>query len=116
MSSDDGSMMGDRSRLDLPSLDRSVAGTRFAGQVRHFPSVLSTNSLALEAAQAGERSGVWVAEEQTAGRGRGGHTWHSAAGDGLYVSAMVRRCRVHGCARACGFLWRQELAVRVGDR
>ena len=65
-------------------------GTSFAGRVRHFPSVGSTNSLALEAAQAGAREGVWVADEQTAGRGRGGHAWHSAAGDGLYVSALVR--------------------------
>ena len=41
------------------------------------------------------RSGVWVADEQTAGRGRGGHGWHSVAGDGLYVSALVApiRCR-----------------------
>ncbi len=55
----------------------------------HFPSVGSTNVLALEAAQAGARGGVWVADEQTAGRGRGGHGWHSVAGDGLYVSALV---------------------------
>ena len=32
---------------------------------------------------------MWVADEQTAGRGRGGHAWHSVAGDGLYVSALV---------------------------
>ncbi len=55
----------------------------------HWASVGSTNALALEAAQAGARGGVWVADEQTAGRGRGGHGWHSAAGDGLYVSALV---------------------------
>ena len=89
MSPEDGSMMEDASRLDLLALNRELAGTRFVGQVRHFPSVLSTNSLALAAAQAGERGGVWVADEQTAGRGRGGHAWHSAAGDGLYVSALV---------------------------
>ena len=45
--------------------------------------------MALEAAQTGARSGVWVADEQTAGRGRGGHGWHSTAGDGLYVSALT---------------------------
>ncbi len=49
----------------------------------------STNTLALEAAQAGAREGVWIADEQTAGRGRGGHGWHSAAGEGVYVSALV---------------------------
>ena len=65
-----------------------LGGDGFAGRVLHFPSVGSTNVLALEAAQAG-RGGVSVADEQTAGRGRGGHGWHSAYGDGLYVSALV---------------------------
>jgi BirA family transcriptional regulator, biotin operon repressor / biotin---[acetyl-CoA-carboxylase] ligase len=74
---------------DLVALDSGIAGTAFAGQVRHFASVGSTNALALEAAQAGARVGAWVADEQTAGRGRGGHGWHSAAGDGLYVSALI---------------------------
>ena len=75
--------------FDLAAVDAGIAGTAFAGRVLHFASVGSTNALALEAAQAGARAGVWVADEQTAGRGRGGHGWHSAAGDGLYVSALV---------------------------
>jgi BirA family biotin operon repressor/biotin-[acetyl-CoA-carboxylase] ligase len=33
---------------------------------------------------------VVVAEEQTAGIGRHGHTWHSAAGGGLYLSIILR--------------------------
>ncbi len=33
---------------------------------------------------------MWVADEQTAGRGRSGHGWHSTAGDGLYVSVLIR--------------------------
>ena len=75
--------------FDLGAVEAGLAGTRFAGLVRHFESVGSTSTLALEAAQAGETGGVWVADEQTAGRGRGGHLWLSAAGDGLYVSALV---------------------------
>ncbi len=75
--------------FDLTTVESGILGTRFAGQVKYFPSVDSTNQLALEAAQAGERSGVWIADEQLAGRGRSGHSWHSAAGDGLYVSALV---------------------------
>lgn len=75
--------------FDLATVDAGIAGTEFAGRLLHFASVGSTNALALEAAQAGVRAGVWVADEQTAGRGRGGHGWHSAAGDGLYVSALV---------------------------
>jgi BirA family biotin operon repressor/biotin-[acetyl-CoA-carboxylase] ligase len=77
------------SAFDLQAVEAGIAGTEFAGRVRHFPSVGSTNALALEAAQGGAQGGVWVADEQTAGRGRGGHGWHSVAGDGLYVSALV---------------------------
>jgi len=75
--------------FDLAAVEAGIAATEFAGRVMHFPSVGSTNALALEAAQAGAGGGVWVADEQTAGRGRGGHGWHSAVGDGLYVSALV---------------------------
>ena len=75
--------------FDPKAVEEGIIATEFAGRVMHFPSVGSTNALALEAAQAGARCGVWVADEQTAGRGRGGHGWHSVAGDGLYVSALV---------------------------
>ncbi len=75
--------------FDLQSLEQGVLGTRFEGRVKHFASVDSTNQLALYAAQGGAQWGVWIADEQTAGRGRGGHTWHSAPGDGIYVSALV---------------------------
>lgn len=75
--------------FDLQRVEAGIVGTEFALRITHFPSVGSTNALALEAAQAGARVGVYVADEQTAGRGRGGHGWHSAAGDGLYVSALV---------------------------
>jgi BirA family biotin operon repressor/biotin-[acetyl-CoA-carboxylase] ligase len=33
---------------------------------------------------------VFVAEQQTAGRGRGGHSWHSAQSDGIYCSVVLR--------------------------
>ena len=77
--------------FDLERILDALNGTPFAGRVQHFESVTSTNILALEAAQAGAAHGsVWVADEQTAGRGRGGHQWHSRAGDGLYVSVLLR--------------------------
>ncbi len=75
--------------FDLRAVERGLAGTRFAGCLTHLRTAGSTNQVALEAALAGARAGVWVADEQTAGRGRGGHRWHSAAGDGLYVSALA---------------------------
>jgi BirA family transcriptional regulator, biotin operon repressor / biotin---[acetyl-CoA-carboxylase] ligase len=77
--------------FDISSVRAALAGTAFAGHLQHLPTVGSTNLLALEAAQAGaEHGSVWVADEQTAGRGRGGHIWHSIPGDGLYLSVLLR--------------------------
>jgi BirA family transcriptional regulator, biotin operon repressor / biotin---[acetyl-CoA-carboxylase] ligase len=82
--------------LDLATLDRALANTRFAGKLHHFETIGSTNGHAVEAATgtrdaSGAPDGsVYIADEQTAGRGRGGHTWHSAPGDGLYLSALIR--------------------------
>jgi BirA family transcriptional regulator, biotin operon repressor / biotin---[acetyl-CoA-carboxylase] ligase len=80
--------------FNVAAVEAAIAGTEFAGCLTHFPTVASTNDLALEAAQAGARHGVWIADEQTAGRGRGGHTWHSARGTpqepaGLYLTVLV---------------------------
>jgi BirA family biotin operon repressor/biotin-[acetyl-CoA-carboxylase] ligase len=77
--------------FDLPGVATALADTPFAKNLNHLPSVGSTNVLALEGAQTGAAHGsVWIADEQTAGRGRSGHSWHSAAGDGLYVSVLLR--------------------------
>ena len=76
-------------KLEVSAIEEGIQGTRFVGRVTHLRTTGSTNQVALEAALAGARAGVWVADEQTAGRGRGGHRWHSVAGDGLYVSALV---------------------------
>lgn len=75
--------------FDLPAVDRGISNTAFSGYLFHFPTIPSTQTLALEAAAAGARHGVWIADAQTGGRGRGGHTWHSAPIDGLYLSALV---------------------------
>lgn len=81
----------ERDEIDQEAVRRGLVGTRFAAGVQHFASVGSTNSALLERAADGAPEGtVYVADEQTAGRGRGGHTWHSAPGDGLYVSALVK--------------------------
>ncbi|MGD0892430.1 MAG: biotin--[acetyl-CoA-carboxylase] ligase [Terracidiphilus sp.] len=79
--------------FDLAALDASLAGTRFAGRLHFAPVTNSTNTDALEAARAGAPHwSVYFADEQLAGRGRSNHTWHSAAGQGLYVSALMRPC------------------------
>ncbi len=60
----------------------------------------STNDDARAAASAGAPHGAaFLADAQTAGRGRGGHTWHSPPGENLYLS-MVLRPRVPALAVA----------------
>src|ERR1017187_2024279 len=75
--------------FDLAGGKSTIAPPEFAGSIKYLSTVSSTNDLAREAAQSGARHGVWIAGEQTAGRGRGGHTWHSAAGEGLYMTALI---------------------------
>ena len=83
--------MGSGEPFDAAAVNAALVGTRFARRVQHFPSVGSTNALLLQAAAHGAGEGtVFVADEQTAGRGRGGHTWHSSPGDGLYVSVLTK--------------------------
>jgi BirA family biotin operon repressor/biotin-[acetyl-CoA-carboxylase] ligase len=77
--------------FDLAALEAELAGTIFAGKL-HFSRVTgSTNSDAVAAARLGAPHGsVYFSDEQLAGRGRGDHGWISAAGEGLYVSALLR--------------------------
>jgi len=68
-----------------------VSGTLFSSKIRHYFRVGSTNVAAMEAAAAGEPDGsVFFAEQQTAGRGRGGNSWESAPSDGVYCSIILR--------------------------
>lgn len=76
---------------DLAALDAQLAGSRFAGNLHFFPSITSTNTHAMQQADAGAADGsVYFADEQTLGRGRGAHTWTSAPASGLYVSILLR--------------------------
>jgi BirA family transcriptional regulator, biotin operon repressor / biotin---[acetyl-CoA-carboxylase] ligase len=77
--------------FDLTTLAGALHQTRFAGKLRHFSSIHSTNTHAMVEADAGAPEGmVYVADEQTAGRGRGAHGWESPPGSGLYVSVLLR--------------------------
>lgn len=77
--------------FDFAALETALSGTIYAGKLHFAPVTASTNSDALAAARAGAPHGaVWFADEQTAGRGRGDHEWLSAAGEGLYVSVLLR--------------------------
>jgi BirA family transcriptional regulator, biotin operon repressor / biotin---[acetyl-CoA-carboxylase] ligase len=77
--------------FDLAALDAELADTLFAGKLNFARVTGSTNADAIVAARRGAPHGsVFLADEQTAGRGRGDHGWISAAGEGLYVSVLLR--------------------------
>jgi len=78
--------------LLLPEmLEPLVRGTIFAEHICHYYRAGSTNTLALEAANTGAPEGsVFLAEQQTSGRGRGSHQWHSAQSTGIYCSVILR--------------------------
>jgi BirA family transcriptional regulator, biotin operon repressor / biotin---[acetyl-CoA-carboxylase] ligase len=78
--------------LVLPEmLAALVRGTIFCDHIHHYYRAGSTNNVALEAAAGGAPEGsVFLAEQQTAGRGRGGNQWHSAESTGIYCSVVLR--------------------------
>jgi BirA family transcriptional regulator, biotin operon repressor / biotin---[acetyl-CoA-carboxylase] ligase len=72
-------------------LRRQLRRSAFGKRVHHFFKAGSTNALAFELGQAGEPHGTLVvAEEQTAGRGRAGRSWHSEKTSGVYMSLLLR--------------------------
>ena len=74
-----------------------VRNTIFFGHIQHWVQTESTNLLASRAAARAEQQiepasegEVFLAEEQTAGRGRGSNKWHSERGIGIYCSVILR--------------------------
>jgi BirA family biotin operon repressor/biotin-[acetyl-CoA-carboxylase] ligase len=68
-----------------------LKGTIFGQHIHHYYRIGSTNSEAMDAASAGApEGGVFLAEQQTAGRGRGANQWHSAQSAGIYCSVVVK--------------------------
>ncbi|MGV6808498.1 MAG: biotin--[acetyl-CoA-carboxylase] ligase [bacterium] len=62
---------------------------RSLNALQHFASIDSTNQWLLTQGQCGQ---FCLADQQTAGRGRQGKTWHSASTDNLYLS--LKHCFV----------------------
>jgi BirA family biotin operon repressor/biotin-[acetyl-CoA-carboxylase] ligase len=73
--------------FDLARVRAELAGRR----VEWFASIDSTMTVASRLAGEGCASGtIVVADEQTAGIGRHGRSWHSEPGAGLYTSIVLR--------------------------
>lgn len=95
----------------LPRLDQWRLG-----RVVYFDTLESTNTVAL---RAGEDGLVVVAERQTAGRGRRGHSWSSAKGLGIWCSLCLEgppegltfaaACALHGALEVASLKWPNDL-------
>ena len=127
----------DRPPLDERSLQRALmAPGGFVSAIRVLPSVESTNTALLAAAEDGApHASVLVAEEQTAGKGRLGRTWTAPARSGLFTSILLRPevpaaawtwlpllagvAARDAVARACGLeiglKWPNDLVVAEGE-
>ena len=107
----------------------------FAGRVRWYEEVGSTNDLALSWADAGGEEGLAaIADAQTNGRGRLGRRWSSPPGAGIYVSVLLRPARAvlppltltagvvvaEAIQAACGLVvslkWPNDVCVEAGTR
>ncbi|HWQ54287.1 MAG TPA: biotin--[acetyl-CoA-carboxylase] ligase [Bryobacteraceae bacterium] len=73
--------------LDIDAVMKRLPGRR----ISYFDRLDSTMTEAARLAAKGAPAGTAVvAEEQTAGQGRHGHSWHSEPGSGLYVTMVLR--------------------------
>jgi len=75
-----------------PDLLRTeLKGSLFGKRIYHFFRTDSTNRVGMDLGYAGEPEGaVVLAEEQSAGRGRAGRSWHSERGTGIYATLLLR--------------------------
>jgi BirA family biotin operon repressor/biotin-[acetyl-CoA-carboxylase] ligase len=77
-------------------LGRALAAAGVEAAVSWVASTGSTND---DAKRAAGGISVFVADEQTAGRGRSGNAWRSAPGEGLLLSVLLRpELSPHACA------------------
>ncbi|MBV9949823.1 MAG: biotin--[acetyl-CoA-carboxylase] ligase, partial [Myxococcales bacterium] len=101
-----------------PDLARAAELARARGSVLGRPMALlasttSTNDEAKLAAKDGAPHGAtWVAEVQTAGRGRQGRAWVAPAGEGLLFSVLLREGRLLEPSRLPAVALVAGLAVR----
>lgn len=88
-----GYLLGGPIDLVLPEEIRDGLGTRIFGarDIVYLAETDSTNLRARDLAAGGAPEGtIVIAERQTAGRGRKGRSWFSPAGQGIYLSLILR--------------------------
>jgi BirA family biotin operon repressor/biotin-[acetyl-CoA-carboxylase] ligase len=104
--------------LDIDGLRREFPDRR----IDYYPTIDST----MRAAVALELGEAVLADEQTAGLGRHGHSWHSEAGNGIYCSIVLKPAPVLTLALglatadaiakstgiACDLRWPNDVMIR----
>ena len=84
-------MSGAGDELRPEALRAYLTAPGFGADIQYFETVGSTQAAAMAAALAGAAEGTLVvAERQTQGRGRHGHSWTSPPGAGIYASLLLR--------------------------
>jgi BirA family biotin operon repressor/biotin-[acetyl-CoA-carboxylase] ligase len=99
---------------------RDLESLRRDAPVHFLESTTSTNDEAKAGARAGAPHGsLWVADTQTAGRGRQGRRWESPPGENLLFSVLLRvpcaPARVPPLSLVVGLAVRDAVARALGD-
>ncbi len=82
-------------RLDPDRISADLKTERIGHKVVVYDRTSSTSDVAAEYARNPDNDGLVVfAEQQTAGRGRTGATWHSNHGDSLLFSVVLTQCEL----------------------
>lgn len=100
--------------------DLEVVAARRDAPVHLLASTASTNDDAKAGARAGAPHGsLWVADTQTAGRGRQGRRWESPPGENLLFSVLLRipcvPARVPPLSLVVGLAVRDAVAKALGE-
>lgn len=97
---------------DIAELESALDGSLFSRKLHYIPETGSTNTLAMHAGAAGIEEGhVFFTDQQTAGRGRGGHSWQSEPRSAILASVLL-----HPRIEAAQALWLSLMAgVAVHD-
>ena len=105
---------------DLEGMSARLAalGGRILGPVHLLAETTSTNDEAKHGAKGGSPHGaMWIAESQTAGRGRQGRAWTSPRGENLLFSMLLRvtalPARVPLAALVAGLAVHEAIARRL---
>jgi BirA family biotin operon repressor/biotin-[acetyl-CoA-carboxylase] ligase len=118
---------------DLAELNSSLQNSLFSAKLHYLPETGSTNTIAMQAATAGVEEGTVIfADQQTSGRGRNGHSWHSEPGTAILASVVLRpkilpaqslwlslmagvavhEAILHSCGIACDLRWPNDLLIQ----